>query len=156
MAIAQTLQTCLDNHGVDYEVIEHRHSSTSSETASKSHIPAELLAKAVLLEDDRGCLMAVIPSSNKVDLGIMHKRLNRHVGLATEPRVAEVFSDCDPGAIPPIGTAYGLLTLVDDRLFDEEDIYMEAGDHEELIHLSSAAFRELLDDVQIGHISSHR
>jgi len=37
-----------------------------------------------MLEDDKGYLMAVIPASHKVDLGAVHRQLNRALGLATD------------------------------------------------------------------------
>ena len=33
--------------------------------------------------------------------------------------------DCEPGAVPPLGAAYGLDVVVDDSLTDHSDVYFE-------------------------------
>jgi Ala-tRNA(Pro) deacylase len=49
-----------------------------------------------------------------------------------------LLKDSKPGAIPPLGYAYGVQILVDSSLDDLSDIYFEAGDHEHLIHVDRA------------------
>ena len=59
-----------------------------------------------MLEDDKGFLMAVVPASHKVDLAAVRRQLNRELGLATHRELVELFKDCEPGALPPLGLAY--------------------------------------------------
>jgi len=113
------------------------------------------LVKCVLLEDDNGYLMAVIPATHKVDLGAVHRELNRELGLATERELAELFRDCEPGAIPPLGKAYGIDMVVDRSLVDTPDVYFEAGDHRSLIHVSGGDFLKLVADSPQRSISRH-
>ncbi len=56
----------------------------------------------------------------------------------------EIFFDCERGAIPPVGPAYGIPTVIDESLLQVEDIYLEGGDHEELVHLNATSFADLL------------
>ncbi len=101
MAIAITLQQYLDNSDIDYELLSHPYSQSSSETARVGQISGEELAKAVLLEDAYGdYILAVIPSTHRVDFAPLNKQLNMRLGLATESELKEVFSDCQPGAVP--------------------------------------------------------
>ena len=47
-----------------------------------------------------------------------------------------------------------LETVVDDLLAEQPDIYFEAGDHEQLIHVSAEVFQMLLGDrIQHGQFS---
>lgn len=150
MAIASTLSDYLAEHDVAYDILTHPHTSSSGESAKVSHIPGTRLAKSVILEDDQGYVMVVVPSSQRVDLGELHRQLNRNLGLATESELVRLFNDCEIGALPAIGPAYGMETLVDDTLTEQPDIYFEAGDHEQLIHVSAEVFEALLGDA-IGH-----
>ena len=147
MAIAQSIEAFLKQHAVDYELINHPRSVSSTHTAEAAHVPGDQLAKSVLLEDESGYLMAVIPSTHRVDLGKLHHQLQRRVGLAIEREVTELFSDCDPGAIPVIGPAYHVATIVDDTLLQQPDIYFEAGDHEALVHVSGQVFSSMMAGV---------
>ena len=155
MAISITLQEYLNKCGVSYEVIPHSHTTTSLNTAETLPIPHEQLAKSVILEDERGYLMAVVPATHHVQLGQLSQQLERRLGLATEQDLAEMFSDCELGAIPPIGDAYNMDVIIDDDLRDCPDIYFEAGDHTEVIHLRGEDFQRLMQHAQHGHFSYH-
>ncbi len=155
MAIAARLREFLTQRGVSFDVVGHSHTSTSAETAQVAHIPGDQVAKAVMVEDEAGYLMVVIPSTHRLRLGRLHKALGRELGLATEAELGALFQDCELGAIPSMGAAYGIDTVVDDALMDQPDVYIEAGDHEELIHLSSDQFRALMRDTVKGPYSEH-
>ncbi len=155
MAISVCLKDYLDSSGAHYDVLTHRHTRTSAQTARAAHIPGNQLAKTVILEDEAGYFMAVIPSTHRVDLGTLHHKLHRHVGLATENDLKNLFSDCVLGAAPPIGEAYDIPAYIDVSLDDESDVYFEGGDHEALVHMSGREFRELTRNAQHGRFS-HR
>lgn len=155
MGIAITLQEHLDERGIDYELVRHPPSYSSMQTAALAHVPGHQLAKSVLLEDEDGYLMVVVPSTHRVRLGLLHKQLERPLGLATEPELGDLFPDCETGAIPPVGEAYGIPTLLDDSLRGCSDIYFEAGDHSELVHLSGREFQRMMEDVPHGRFSRH-
>ena len=156
MSIATSVERRLNQMGVKYDVIWHHHTSSSTYTAQAAHVPGEQLAKCVMLEDDRGYVMAVLPAARKVDLGALHRRLGRELGLATEREFARLFADCEPGAIPPLGDAYGIDTIVDGSLVGKQDIYFESGDHCALVHVSGADFLRLMGDAPRDTISAPR
>ena len=65
-----------------------------------------------------------------------------------------MFADCEVGALPAMGPAYGLETVVDDVLSEQPDIYFEAGDHEQLIHVSAETFHILMGErIRHGQFS---
>ena len=125
MTIAASVQDCLAREGVHYDMIAHERTRDSNHTAQAAHIPGDRLAKCVMLEDDKGYLMAVIPASHKVDLGAVHRQLNRPLGLATDRELVELFKDC------------------------------EAGDHQALVHVSGSGFLKLMANAPRGQISHH-
>ena len=153
MAIASTVSHFLAEHDVAYDVLSHPHTATSGESAEASHVPGSRLAKSVVLEDEQGYVMVVLPASRHVDLRELHRQLNRDLGLATETELGTLFSDCEIGALPAVGPAYGMETLIDEAIAEQPDIYFEAGDHEQLIHVSAEAFETLMGDrVQRGRV----
>ncbi len=155
MGIAITLREYLDSSDVQYDVLEHAPTGSSSETAQASDISGDQIAKAVVLEDENGYMVAVVPATHRVDLGVLHKQLDRRIGLATEPELTDIFIDCEPGAVPPLAQAYGMPVIVDDSLRGLDDIYFEAGDHHELIHLKGDDFEALMQDAEHGTFSHH-
>jgi Ala-tRNA(Pro) deacylase len=155
MTIAASVQDCLVREGVHYDMIAHERTRDSNHSAQAAHIPGDRLAKCVMLEDDEGYLMAVVPATHKVDLGAVHRQLDRELGLATDRELVELFKDCEPGAWPPLGPAYGIDTILDQSLVDATDIYFEAGDHRALVHLSGGDFLKLMANAPRGQISRH-
>lgn len=153
MPVSSSLREFLDAQGVQYEVVAHPRSVSAPRIAASAHVPGARLAKSVLLEDEQGYVMAVVPSTHRVDLARLHRHTHRMLGLAVEEEIAELFRDCDPGAIPAVGAAYGIKTVVDDSLRDQPDIYFEAGDHEALVHLSQQQFNTLMSGADHGQIS---
>jgi Ala-tRNA(Pro) deacylase len=154
MAIAMTVSNYLAEHDVEYDILSHSHTTSSGESAQAAHIPGARLAKSVILEDDQGYLMVILPANRHIDLGELHRRMNRNLGLATEDELGQLFGDCEIGALPALGPAYGIETLVDDQIAEQPEIYFEAGDHEQLIHVSAETFGALLgDQVERGRFS---
>jgi Ala-tRNA(Pro) deacylase len=63
-------------------------------------------------------------------------------------RKSSMFEDCELGAVPPLGLAYGMTTVIDDSLADQPEIYFEAGDHEQLIRINREEFMILMDHAE--------
>ena len=153
MAIASTIEAYLRHRQLPYDTLCHAHTATAFGTARAAHIDAHRLAKSVIVEDDDGYVMAVIPAAHRLHLGQLNRLLDRRLGLATEPELRALFPDCEPGAVPALGQAYHLPTVVDDALTDLPEVYFDAGDHEALIHLGRGAFQTLMHDARHGRIS---
>jgi len=146
MAIAITLKDYLYDHHADFNVMTHPRTGCSMDTAATAHVPGDCLAKSVLLKDDLGYVMAVLPSTCHVAVTTLNLRMGRHLQLAHESELDDLFQDCEPGAVPAIGPAYGLKTVIEERLTKHEDVYFEAGDHEDLIHMRTDQFLDLMGD----------
>ena len=154
MTISLLLSSYLDRHGAQFDLCAHPHSRTSVQTARVAHVPPHQLAKPVIVEDDAGCVMAIVPGDRKVQLGRLARLLERkHLHLADEDRIAELFTDCDRGAVPGLGMAWGVETIVDDELEASEFVYIEGGDHECLLRMSHAQFHELVRTARHGQFS---
>lgn len=148
-----TVHRFLAGHEAAYGLVSHIHTRRSTESAEAAHVPGDRLAKAVILKDEAGYLMAVLPATRALDLGAVHRLLGRQVGLATETELGSVLPDCEPSAVPPLGPAYGLQTVVDERLLEEPELFLEAGDHEHLLRLDGGELRRLLGETRTAPIS---
>ena len=155
MATAHTLMKFLMDHGTAYDERPHAPTMSAMRTAEACHVSADCLAKAVVLKNDGGYLMAVLPASHHLQMEELKTQLHSPVQMATEDGIERLFPDCARGAVPPVGAAYGMKTIVDDCIAETPDIYFEGGDHETLVHMSGPAFCRLVADAQHGRISSH-
>lgn len=156
MAIAITLQQYLTDQRIVYDLLPHAPTKSSMRTVEASHVPGDCLAKAVVVKEDGGYLLAVLPASHHLRLDHLAGLLNRELELATEQEFEAVFRDCARGAIPPIGAAYGMTMIVDDSIAVQPEIYFEGGDHATLVHMSGPEFARLMAGTPHGQFSYHR
>jgi Ala-tRNA(Pro) deacylase len=157
MAIASKLENYLQQRGVKYQVLTHPHSEHSMETAAKAHVHGDALAKGVLVKDDNGYLLVVLPADYHIELESLHKLLGQEVTMVAEATLEEIFSDCELGAVPPIGMAYGIKTIWDPKtsLGKQDEVFFEAGDHQSLVQMSGVQFHELMAPAERGEFSHH-
>lgn len=155
MSISATLQDCLSRKGSQYDIVHHVHTHSTSETAEVAHVPGDRLAKTVLLADERGYVAAVLPSTFRLEMSELWEQTGRHLELVPEADLPDLFKDCEIGAVPPVGMAYGMKTYLDESLTMQPDIYFEAGDHEDLIHMRTEQFLDLMDKAERAHFA-HR
>ncbi len=150
------MERFLDDHRIPFDLIAHPRSRTSAETARAAGVPLNRIAKGVLL-DGRECQMvAMIPADQEVHLGKLGLDHGVEFGLASEASVANLFRECDPGVVPGMPNAWGVEMVWDDDLMTQPDIYLEAGDHERLLHIETRYLRELFGDAPHCHFSQPR
>lgn len=155
MAIANQIEGFLNRNQFQYDVILHPHSRYSMQTAESAHVPGDQLAKAVILKDHEKYAMAILPATHRLDLGVLRQQTMRDFGLATEDEISNLFSDCEIGAIPPVGQPYDLPMFMEESLDRLDEVYFEAGDHDQLIHMSGSEFQRLTAESNRQHFSHH-
>lgn len=155
MSIAPTLQKYLTAENIQYEEIAHEPTMSSARTAQTCHIPGDRLAKGIVLRRDGEYMLAVMPASRRLRMPELRATLDGDVDMADETEIGQLFRDCANGAVPAIGKCYGLDLIVDDSINAPPDIYMEAGDHQTLLHLSQAQFARLTAGEMHGRFTAH-
>jgi Ala-tRNA(Pro) deacylase len=153
MSIAPTLQRYLTAKNVQYDVIPHELTASSTRTAEACHISGNCLAKGVVLRRNGGYVLAVLPASRHIHLTDLRDELGENIRMAKESEIDKLFPDCAHGAVPAVGQCYGLPLLVDDSIEAAPVIYMEAGDHETLIRMSHSQFTDLMAHATRGCFS---
>jgi Ala-tRNA(Pro) deacylase len=156
MSIAPTLQRYLTAENIQYDVILHDPTMSSTRTAEACRIPGDRLAKAIVLRRNAGYLLAVLPASHHLRLSDLKDQLGDNVEMAEESEIDTLFPDCAHGAVPPIGHCYALPLIVDDSIEAQPEIYMEAGDHQTLLLIGHAQFVHLMENARHGRFSLAR
>ncbi|MCK4834800.1 MAG: hypothetical protein KAT12_08475 [Gammaproteobacteria bacterium] len=84
---------------MDYDLVEHPYTLTSMHAADEAHVSGKNLAKGVVLQDGEHYLVAVVPATQRVQLGRLRKQFKRYFSLAEENEIHDLFADCDTGAV---------------------------------------------------------
>lgn len=156
MAVSKCISDFLTREKLEYSVIHHPHSESSDTTAEAAHVSGERLAKGVLLKDNRGYLLAVVPATHTLETGTLNQRIRRPMIMASESEIARLFPDCEVGAIPAVGKAYGLTTVVEHALCKLPEVFFEAGDHETLVRVDNKDFMRLMEGALFASFSHHK
>lgn len=142
----ERVRELLEREHVTYRTMKHAEAYTAQEEAAAAHVSGYEWAKtvAVYLDDDPA--LAVLPATHHVD----PERLARAAGaerirLAGEPELAELFPDCEVGAMPPFGALWDVPVYLDRALEGVERVAFHAGSHDEAVEMEYAEFARLLD-----------
>ena len=129
-----------------FERVPHRATYSAQHLAHELHVSGREVAKTVLLRADGGYkyVVAVLPANMTIDFKKASKLLGgSKLELATEFDIAAHCADCDFGVLLPFGSRYGMKTIVDSNLADDEDIWFEGNTHDEAVRTKFAEFRRL-------------
>lgn len=122
----------LGENDVAYKVFDHAPRFTASAEALACGVAPYRATKSVVLRDatDR-YLLAVIPATERLDLGKVRRLLPsaRNLRLASESELASAFPEFELGAVPPFGSMLGTLEVVDERLLEGGRVLCNGGDH---------------------------
>ena len=155
MTIANTVTRFLEETHTEYDVVTHARTETAVQSALAAHVPLNQVAKAIVLKDRDGkYLMAVVPAHNKLRVRWLSDVMSRDLQLVSEVDLKDLFQDYELGAVPAFGQAYGIELIWDDELLEADEIYMETGDHEQLLHMSRDQFVALMNRYNHEVISS--
>ena len=136
----------LDSNSARYEVTEHRPTFSAQQMAAQEHVPGINVAKPVVVKADNDYVMCVLPACCKVDLDALKRQLAvGEVALADESEMAKLFTDCQLGAEPPFGGLYGLATIMDKTLDQDEYIVFQGGTHERAIKMAMDDYKALAE-----------
>jgi Ala-tRNA(Pro) deacylase len=146
----------LEKQGVDHELVEHKEEFTAAAEAQAAGVAPADAAKDLILRDGKAYMLAVIPASQRLDLGKARELFDASgsLRLATEEEIGKDFDRFDVGAIPPFGGLHGIPQAVDSKLLEHDRILCSAGDHahgvlvdpNEMVRIAKAKTGDLSED----------
>jgi len=148
MSIATTVGDALAFEEIDFRILRHAAVARRAETPARTTVAPERVAKAVLLKDPHGYLLTVVPANRTPDIELLSAELHRHLTVAEDEDLDDLFCDCVVGSVPPIGPWYRVPTVVDSSLKEQPDVYFEAGDDDSLVHVTETSFEQLMEGAE--------
>lgn len=144
MGLPASIRDLLEREHVQYQLLQHRKTTTLTQAAAACDLSLGQLVRAVILVDGKGLLMAVLPADHVIDFDALCRQLHRDLELVPGNRLTAIFSDCEPGSYPPLAPAYNLDVVLDASLEERELVTFEPGSHTALVQMPYAQFRALL------------
>jgi len=128
---------------VPYAVMLHERTGSPEAAAHAGGVHPHHLARAVVLHDKLGIVMAVLAVGRELDLKALAAEMGRPLRPVPEDALRRLFPECHPNAIPPVGTPFSIDAVLDQSLESLDEVYFEAGNHDCLVRVSGDAFRLL-------------
>lgn len=121
----------LEKAGLPFSTLSFEHDPAvhdyGAEAAAALDVPAERIAKTLLVESDKGLAVAVIPVTHQLNLKAMAAALHSKKTAMCDPRVAERVTGYVVGGISPIGQKKRLPTVVDASLEGQPIVLVSGG-----------------------------
>jgi Ala-tRNA(Pro) deacylase len=103
----RSLDEFLTKNRVPYTTFRHAPAFTAMHAAATSHVRGRSWAKTVVCVAEGEVILAVLPAHYTIDLDKLCELVGASaVRLATEREIAELYPDCEEGAMPPFGALY--------------------------------------------------
>ena len=150
-----SINTSLDNSGLNYEILPRVAHGNLLDIANKSNVRLQNVARSILLYDSNGgLLLAILPASHCLDIAMLERQLHRSFKSAETAAVQLIFPGCDFDSLPPFSPLTILPCIIDDNLASQDQIYFPT-ESMQLIRMVNEDFQELLDHAWHGFNFSH-
>jgi Ala-tRNA(Pro) deacylase len=134
----------LNQKGIRYSHSVHHREETAARTADAERVPAHELAKTVVYKGHSGFGLAVVAADDLVDLAKLRRLMGLYyIRLPDEEEFAGLFPDCEPGAMPPFGSACDLPVIVDTAITERGFVALTVASHRDTIRMSFDDFARL-------------
>lgn len=134
----ERVRALLDEAGITYRHTSHDPVYTSAEAAAVRGVSLHSGAKALVLKAGEGFVLAVLPADTSLDSGALRAALaTRKIRFATKDELLEV-TGLTLGAVPPFGSLFGIDTVCDSGLADNESINFNAGSQTDSLQMAYA------------------
>jgi Ala-tRNA(Pro) deacylase len=127
----QPLLDWLRSQAIEYEIHEHDRAFTARATAAAEGVDPRTFAKIVAIASHDGRIaIVVLDATDQLDLRKARQTIGASdVRLLTEPELTALAPACEVGAIPAVGTLFGLTTYADYAVRDDPELSFNAGSH---------------------------
>ena len=138
------LVALLQAEGVDFRLTHHEPVTTSAEAAAVRGAELRSGAKAMLVKTRTGLVLTVLAADRKVNWKLLAPLVGgKGARFATDEELREATA-LSEGAVPPVGSLFGLRTIYDRSLLDVETVNFNAGTQTDSVTMARA------DLIRIG------
>jgi HD-like signal output (HDOD) protein/prolyl-tRNA editing enzyme YbaK/EbsC (Cys-tRNA(Pro) deacylase) len=141
--LINSVEELLQREGVKYWAVPHELTGSLEQAAKSAGIPMSRVARAVVLNDDRGVVLAILPLTHLIDFGQLKQTLGRDLKPGSAKSANSSFYDREPRSVPPIAIGYNYEVIIEDSLRDFSTVYFEPGSHDILLRVHGDGFVQL-------------
>lgn len=153
MPVPTSVESLLSKRNVHYQVSAVPLDEQEKALWHDQYLRNMSAAKSVILQDNDGRVQIIHSADTLLDLNAVNRQLGRELHAATPEEVHKFCLAHNLHSIPALPKLTGLLTLVDKRVLDRNELWADSGNEEQLLHFSREEFQQILEDAIVCDIS---
>lgn len=150
-----------------YKPMTHRTVYTAYDKAVTLKLKPDMVVKTLVIKGDNEVYIAAISGNRNLDINRLKAELNAYRLKNKEKRIIKIdflkegimkrrFKEIKVGAIPPFGSLWKLMTIIDKPLLRQKKLIVSAGNYEESLEISPTELKKLVPDMIPLNISMAR
>lgn len=150
MTISKNFLAYLDKAKIKYKIVRHKTVYTAHDAAQTMRVKLGEIAKTLVIKADKIYLLAVLPASQRIDLGKLKKIVKaKKIEIAKEGVMKKIFK-IKPGAITPFGEIYKVPVYIDRAMLRAKKVIAGAGTFEESVVMTAKNFLKATKGVIVN------
>ncbi len=150
MPVPASILQMLETNNINYELKAH----LSRANTSSSSGPQACAVRSVVLQDNNGLVQVVLPTNRLLDLDAIERRYDRKLRSLADTEMQRLLDQHGVTTIPAFPEWQGITTIVDSSLVEYNTLWLETGDHEQMISLKKEDFCALIETTSIDAITA--
>ncbi len=151
MNIPTTVRNYLARKGGQYKVHAAPAGLSLAEAVRAARVPVQKLVRSAVLKDGSSYLMAVYPAAHRLDLAVLNGNSRRNFVACSSEELAVLLTDCEAGALPPLGEPYGIKLIVDCAVDELDEVFFTPGLSHLFLRAQQGDFNRLTGAALRGH-----
>lgn len=145
MHFPSNLKKLLDTKQINYSLTMYSNDTSDANSFRDHHLRSSNAARSVLLEDQEGKLLALVPANCILDLHRLRQLLGRNLTAVSPTEIEAFASSKGLEVIPAIPNINGLETVIDEQLVNSENpILLDSGKAPHLLEIDNSALESLM------------
>lgn len=143
----------LTDRAISCDSVSHQAMLTLEALAEQLFIPLHQFARAQLLRDGVGYVLAILPLGCHLDFVSIKNETGREVEMAWPEEYTALFGQLNSKAIPPLSALFGMECYVDARLMNNENIFFPDGSGHGILKISVTDFLALQKEPRLMNMT---
>lgn len=153
MPVPTSVESLLNKRNVHYRVSDVPLDEHDKAQWHDQYLRNMSAAKSVILQDADGRVQIIHAADTLLDLNAVNRQLGRELHAASPEEVHKFCLSHNLQSIPALPKLTGLLTLVDKRVLDRNELWADSGNDDQLLRFSREEFQQVLEDAIVCDIT---
>jgi len=150
--LSERLSNFLASKAVPFEQIAIKPAENLEAAVMASGRPRHDVIRASVLIDMNGAVMVVHRFESTLNLDAIARFTGRRLQPLTAKQTSQLFADCLPGFVPPIGNAWDLPVLLDEDVALAGEVVFSGGSNSSMLMMEGRSFRLALVGARTGRL----